>query len=84
MMTQATAIWLAFDADILKVTPDLSMARFPEIEQYPETEISQRVGGSIRSGLNMFFGSDIHYANSKWPIYFWNRGLEIEPCKLAI
>jgi hypothetical protein len=46
MMVQATAIWLAFDADILKVTPDLSLARFPEIEHYPDTEISQKIGCS--------------------------------------
>ncbi|WP_079538464.1 hypothetical protein [Bradyrhizobium lablabi] len=82
MMVQATAVWLAFDADILKVTADLSLARFPEIQDYPDTEISQKIGASIRGGLNMFFGSQIHYANAPWPDYFWNRGLAIEPCEL--
>src|SRR5258706_6268669 len=73
MMVQATAIWLAFDAAILKVTSDLSLARFPEIENYPETEISQKIGSSIRAALNVFFGSQIHYADVPWPGYFWNR-----------
>jgi hypothetical protein len=84
MMVQATAIWLAFDADVLKVTSDLSLARFPEIEHYPETEteISQKIGSSIRATLNVFFGSQIHYADVPWPGYFWNRGLSIEPCEL--
>jgi hypothetical protein len=82
MMVQATAIWLAFDADILKVNSDLSLARFPEIEHYPDTEISQRIGASIRSGLNIFFGSQIHYSDAPWPSYFWNRGFAIEPCEL--
>jgi hypothetical protein len=82
MMVQATAIWLAFDADILKVASDLSMARFPEIEHYPDTEISQKIGGSIRGGLNIFFGSGTHYSEATWPDYFWNRGLAIEPCEL--
>jgi hypothetical protein len=82
MMIQATAIWLAFDAGILKVTSDLSLARFPEIEHYPDTEISQKIGASIRNGLNMFFGSQIHYSDAAWPGYFWNRGLAIEPCEL--
>jgi hypothetical protein len=81
MMVQATAIWLAFDADILKVTSDLSLARFPEIEHYPDTEISLKIGGSIRAGLNMFFGSGNHYSDATWPDYFWNRGLAIEPCE---
>jgi hypothetical protein len=82
MMVQATAIWLAFDAGILKVTSDLSMARFPEIEHYPNTEISQKIGGSIRGGLNIFFGNETHYPSATWPDYFWNRGLTIEPCEL--
>jgi hypothetical protein len=70
MMVQATAIWLAFDADILKVSSDLSMARFPEIEHYPEIEISRKIGASIRSGLNMFFGSKTHYQDGRWPAFF--------------
>ena len=82
MMVQATAIWLAFDADILKVASDLSLARFPEIEHYPNTEISQKIGGSIRDGLNIFFDSGTHYPGPTWPDYFWNRGLAIEPCEL--
>lgn len=82
VMVQATAIWLAFDADILKVNPDLSLARFPEIEHYPATDISRRIGGAIRAGLNAFFGSHIHYSSSyAWPDYFWNRGLKIDSCE---
>jgi hypothetical protein len=77
MMVQATAIWLAFDAGIL------SLARFPEIEHYPETELSQKIGASIRDGLNMFFGSQIHYSDATWPDHFWNRGLAIEPCEVS-
>lgn len=83
MMAQATAIWLAFDADILKVTSDLSLAQFPEIEHYPTTEISRKIGSSIRAGLNVFFGTETHYPGATWPDYFWNRGLAIEPCELT-
>jgi len=81
MMVQATVIWLAFDAGILKVQEGLSLAQFPEIEQYPDTEISKKVGGAIRSSLNMFFGQELLYAQtSPWPRYFWNRGLTLTPC----
>jgi hypothetical protein len=83
MMAQATAVWLAFDADILKVNADVSLARLPEIEHYPKTEISQKIGASIRATLNGLFGSAIHYqSNSLWPHYFWNRGLAIDPCEI--
>jgi hypothetical protein len=82
MMVQATAVWLAFDADILKVSAGLSLSRFPEIEQYPKTELSQKIGASIRSTLNAFFGSNIHYKDDAvWPRYFWNHGLAIDRCE---
>lgn len=84
MMVQATVIWLAFDAGVLKVQQGLSLAQFPEIEHYPDTEISKKVGGAIRSSLNMFFGQEQIYSHlSPWPQYFWNRGLALTPCELS-
>jgi hypothetical protein len=80
MMVQATAIWLAFDADALKVFKGLALASFPEIEKYPETELSQKVAASIRSSIFMFFNEPHYPAFSDWPRYFWNRGLEIDRC----
>jgi len=84
MMVQATVIWLAFDAGVLKVQEGLSLAQFPEIEHYPDTELSRKVGGAIRSSLNMFFGEEqLYYPASPWPRYFWNRGLALTPCELS-
>ena len=84
MMVQATAIWLAFDAEVLKVSSGLALASFPEIERYPTTELSRKVGGSIRAMLNGFFGEDQRFhSKSLWPQYFWNRGLSIDPCVFA-
>jgi hypothetical protein len=81
MMVQATAIWLAFDSGVLKVFKGLALASFPEIEKYPNTELSQKVAASIRSSIYMFFGGGTHYpVSSAWPQYFWNRGIEIAPC----
>lgn len=80
MMVQATAIWLAFDSDVLKVSAETSLAEFPEIEKYPHTELSQRVASSIRASLFMFFIEPHYPASSDWPAYFWNRGLEVDPC----
>lgn len=83
VMVQATVVWLAFDADILKVNSNVSLARFPEIEQYPETELSRQIGGGVRSTVNMIFSSHMHYSDqSPWPGYFWNRGLAIDKCEI--
>jgi hypothetical protein len=53
-MIQAHAVWLAFDLGRLVVSPDVSLARFPEIDQYPHTDLSQRIAGAIRASLNQF------------------------------
>ncbi|WP_298329015.1 hypothetical protein [Asticcacaulis sp.] len=81
-LTQATATWLAFDSDCLKVSPGLALADLPRIEDYPNTEQSQRIAASIRATLNLMFGEiDLMASGTGWPVAFWNRGLEIEPCE---
>jgi len=79
-MVQATAVWLAFDSEILKVAKGLALASFPEIEKYPQTELSQKVAGSIRASMHMFFVEPHYTRSSHWPRYFWNRGFEIDQC----
>jgi len=82
IMAQATATWLAFDADRLKVSAGLALADFPRIEDYPDTEQSQRIAASIRATLNQMFGeTDLMASGTDWPVAFWNRGLELEPCE---
>ncbi len=82
-MTQATAIWLAFDAERLQVASGLALAQFPRIQDYPETELSQRIAASIRSALNLFFGeAGLMASESTWPVTFWNQGLKLDPCEV--
>lgn len=78
MMMQANAVYIAFVTGILTVASHTSLANFPEIAKYPDTEESERVGSGVRSTVIGFFGSS--YDFSDWPHYFWNRGLELEPC----
>lgn len=80
MMVQATAIWLAFDSGALKVFEGLALASFPEIEKYPQTDLSQKVAASIRSSIYMFFNEPHYPESSVWPSYFWNHGLVIDRC----
>ncbi len=78
---QATAVDIAFQADILTVNPETSLAKFPEIANYPNTEISKEVASSIISTVNVFFGNEnIFSCTDEWTKYFWNRGLQIEKC----
>ena len=82
IMVQATATWLAFDTGRLKVSTGLALADFPRIEDYPATEQSQRIAASIRATLNQMFGeTNLMASGTEWPIAFWNRGLELQPCE---
>ena len=80
MRTQATAVYMAFTGGWLHILADSTLADFPEVERYPDTEKSQLVASSVRAALN---GLTIQMQTSDWPRYFWNRGLELEPCTLA-
>ncbi len=80
MMVQSTAIWVAFDSGVLKVSKDTALAKFPEIEKYPNTELSKNIAGSIRAAMHMFFIDRYYPTASEWPKYFWNRGLKIDRC----
>jgi hypothetical protein len=77
MRTQASAVYVAFTGGWLKLRAESALADFPEVERYPTTDKSQLVASSVRAALN---GLTIQMPRSDWPRYFWNRGLELEPC----
>jgi hypothetical protein len=78
-LMQANGIYIAFATDLLKVARGLSLAKFPVVAEYPDTEEAQRVGSAVRATINGFFGN-AQPESSAWPRYFWNRGLEIDAC----
>jgi len=80
IFTQATFIYLAFVLGGLKVAEGLALADFPKVMDYPHTERSRQVAAAVRSSVQFFFGPPAYDPASSWPGYFWNRGLELEPC----
>jgi hypothetical protein len=79
-MVQANAVYIAFVTGKLKVFEGLSLANFPAIQNFPETEESLQVAGAVRGTVSTFFGGEADYLRTSWPSYFWNRGLELEGC----
>ncbi len=79
--TQANAIYICFVLGKLQVTSKSSLANFPEIENYPNSEESKKIAAAIRAAINGFIGLDIAENMTNWPAYFWNRGLEIDKCE---
>jgi hypothetical protein len=53
---------------------------FEQIQDYPNTDNSQRVGALVRS-MNLFLVGQtiVEPKLTQWCSYFWQRGLELEP-----
>ncbi len=83
-LTQANAVYIAFATDMLKVVTGSSLADFPAIANFPNNEQSKRVAAgvyaSIPALIGAFLDQNFKGKQSDWSAYFWNRGLEIEPC----
>jgi len=77
---QANAVYIAFVTDMLIVDNKTTLANFPAIADYPETEESIRIAGSVRATTTAFFGFEQNKKSSPWSTYFWNRGFELESC----
>jgi hypothetical protein len=81
MMVQATSIWTAFDSGELLVSEASTLAQFPEIDAYPQTEVSLKLAASIRATLNLIGGRFfVEKENTYWSEYFWKRGIELTEC----
>ena len=78
---QSTVIYFAFIADCLKVSSRTSLADFPEVERYPETEKSKQIAASVRATLNLLCGEIAAPISPQWPLLFWNHGLVLEDCQ---
>lgn len=81
-MMQANGIYIAFVTGMLVVSSDTSLANFPAVASYPDSEESRQIGSAVRAITNMFFGRS-EESTFVWPRYFWNRGLEVDDCLLG-
>lgn len=53
-MSLASIIYNQFDIGRLKVNSDMPLAKFPEVQHYPNTEISKRIASSIRASVKTY------------------------------
>lgn len=79
---QAGVIYISIMTDILKLQPDSLLLQLPCVQDYPNTDESQIVASLIRATINGVVGDEFSNNPSSWPIYFWNRGFELESCTL--
>jgi hypothetical protein len=78
---QSTVVYFSFIAGCLKVSSRTSLADFPEVERYPDTEKSKQIAANVRAVLNLLYGEFDDQTSPKWPLIFWNHGLALEDCR---
>jgi len=81
--TQATVIYIALMLDLLHIAKTTLLSELHEVELYPDTEKSMLVAASVRAAINGFWGAIPREKFHAWSAYFWNQGLELEPCQIA-
>jgi len=80
VFVQAQAIYMGFVLGKLFVKKGLALANFPEVEKYPDTELSKQVAASICATVNGLAGTMLpKYSEDPWVQYFWQRSLDLRP-----
>lgn len=67
----------------LHVVENSTLAEFPKLVDYPNTEISKMIASSVRATSNILLGSE-KLKNEKWISEFWNRGFKLELCIIKL
>jgi len=78
---QAAAVYIGFVNNRLRVPVDSPIAQFPEIERYPDTELSRMIASTVRALVPMLIPHEEGEFHTDWSEYFWNRGMEIDECR---
>ena len=80
VFAQATVVYINFINEKLKVSPNVSLANFPAIEDYPLTEESQKVAAGVRSAVVSLLSLDVP---QQWRNSFWNQGRILSKCEIV-
>ena len=80
IFAQATVVYIYFINKKLSVSPGLSLANFPAIEEYPKTDESKKVAAAVRATVSVLLSHD---TSSDWRRYFWSQGRSLGPCEAA-
>ncbi len=83
MQMQAIAVHVGLSTGSIEAPKGSYLAKPQGVKDYPDTEESKKTASSVRAGLNGIFGGMLGGKPTRWAEYFWNRGLQLEPCDYA-
>ncbi|NND77030.1 MAG: hypothetical protein HKN39_02460 [Flavobacteriales bacterium] len=79
VMSVAAVIYNQFVLDKLKVPSSSSLAEFPEVSNYPNTDKSKMIASSIRALIKILYNNKYYNSSSSWKRNFWDFSYKIEP-----
>ncbi len=78
-------IGIALETRRLIAPRDATVQGWRGLAAYPDTDESRKIAAGCRATINVLFGSfNTNSARPWWPEYFWDRGLELEPCRAVV
>lgn len=86
VFTQSTFYFLGVMQNKIHVAPHLTLAKFPEIQHYPNTELSRQIASGIRAFISSMMGKTFgdETLDHDWANYFWDRGMELSSCRVRV
>jgi len=78
---QVAAVYMVIGQGKLHFAKDSVLADFPEVQNYPRSDVSRMIASSCRALINSFPRSEGTQASEDWTTYFWARGQELDPCE---
>jgi hypothetical protein len=66
----------------LAIVKDTALSKLPELVGYPNTALSKMIASGVRASMFAFMHDPFLNESGNWNKYFWNRGIELEPCKI--
>lgn len=72
----SNGVYIAFGTNRLKVFEGSLLSKFPNVQNYPDTEESKAIAAGVRATVYTFLAE----VPLDWATYFWNKGLENEIC----
>jgi len=79
MIIQSNVVYFAGICGKLHYFSDVQVPNVESIISNFESEESKHACASVRATVNAFVGHITQKVSDRWPRYFWNRGIQIEP-----
>ena len=78
----ANTIYIGAVTGKIHYAAQAQIPNFDAVWDYPDTDESREVASRLRASVSAFTNLLAGDVASAWPHYFWNRGLELEPCEV--